>query len=114
MSTSRSHVSRRFTATLAILFFLIPLVLFIAWSSVSLKYGPMSENDQIQTFLNYFPALMQNFKGIHIFSMICCFIAIILASRSVKKKLLSVRVLMFLVMIGSIFLIIFDIAQLIQ
>lgn len=110
--TTHARPSRRFTATLAILVFLFPLVLFIGWSGIGVKHGALTESEQIDTFLSYFPAWLQNFKAITIFSLVCCIIAMILAGRSYKKRLLSVRVLMLLVVIGSLFLIIFNIAQL--
>lgn len=110
--TTNAHTSRRLTATLAIIFFLIALVIFIGWSSVGIKYGAVNERDHIDIFLSYFPGWIQNFTGITIFSLICCVIAMVLAGRSYKKRLLSIRVLMLLVVIGSIFLAIFNIAQL--
>lgn len=109
--TTHAHVSRRFTATLAIIFFLPALILFIIWSSIGLRFGEMNERDQIDTFLSYFPSWLQNFTTLHVISIVLCLVAIILAARSFKKHLLSVRVLMLLVVIGSIFLIIFDIFQ---
>ncbi len=110
--TTHAHTSRRLTATVAIIFFLVALVIFIGWSSVGIKYGAVSERDHIDIFLSYFPAWIQNFTGITVFSLICSIIAMILAGRSYKKRLLSVRVLMLLVVIGSIFLVIFNITQL--
>lgn len=112
MSTSHA-VSRKFTATLAIIFFLPPLILFIIWSSIGLQYGAMSEAQKARTFLDYFPGWLQNFTGIHIFALACCVAAILLARRSFKKKLLSIRVLMLLVVICSVFLILFNIFQII-
>lgn len=110
--TTHAHTSRRFTATLAIIFFIFPLVLFIAWSGITINHGALTEREHIDLFLEYFPAWMQNFTGITIFSLLCCIIAMVLAGRSYKKKLLSVRVLMLLVVIGAIFFAIFNIAQL--
>lgn len=110
--TTHARPSRRFTATLAILIFLFPLVLFIGWSGIGVNHGALNEREQIDIFLSYFPSWLQNFTGITVFSLACCIIAMVLAGRSYKKRLLSVRVLMLLVVIGSIFLIIFNLAQL--
>ena len=110
--TTRSHVSRRLTATLAIIFFLPALVIFILWSTLGLRFGQMPIRDKIDSFLNYFPSWLQNFTTLHVISLVLCVTAIILAARSFKKHLLSVRVLMLMVVICSLFLIIFDIFQL--
>lgn len=111
--TKRSRVSRRFTATLAVICFLPPLLFFIAYSAIGVKYGYMSRNDKIATLLEPFPSWMQNYTLMIIISMILSVLAIALASRSYKKKLLSVRVIMLLIVLISIFLILFDISQLI-
>lgn len=111
--TTHSKVSRKFTATLAIIFFIPPLLLFIAYSGIGVKYGSMSQEGKIESFLSYFPSWMQNYAGINIFSIIFCIIAISLASRSYKKKLLSIRVIMLVIVLASIFIILFDISQLI-
>ncbi|MBN9349198.1 MAG: hypothetical protein J0H55_00805 [Chitinophagaceae bacterium] len=113
MSTTRSITSRKFYASLAILFFLIPLLLFFVWTSISIKDDAMSDNDKIQAFLNYFPSWMQSFKAIHIFSILCCFVAIIFSRMGFKRKLLSQRLTLLFVMFGSILLIFFSIAKLV-
>lgn len=112
MSTSHS-VSKKFTATLAIIFFLPPLILFIIWSSIGVQYGAMSEAHRTRTFLEYFPEWIRNFTGIHVFALACCVVAILLARRSFKKKLLSIRVMMLFVVLCTIFLILFNIFQII-
>jgi hypothetical protein len=112
MST-RSHVSRKITAALAILFLIPPLVLFILWSSIGLRYSGMGGNEQMDTYMSYFPGWLKDIGTIHVISIVCCVIAIILAARSFKKHLLSVRVLMLLTVLASIFIILFDIYQMV-
>ncbi len=112
MSTS-SHVSRRFTAVLAILFLLPALIFFIMWWSISLRYSGINESEQMDTFLGYFPQWLKSINIIHAVSIICCVVAVVLAARSFKKRLLSVRILMLLTVLIAIFIILFDISQLV-
>lgn len=111
--TKQAKVSRRFTATLAIIFFIPPLLLFIGYSGIGVTSGYMDRANKIEAFLSHFPGWMQNYTAINIFSIVFCVIAIALAARSYKKKLLSVRVIMLMVVLISIFIILFDISQLI-
>lgn len=110
MSTHPKLTSRS-SATLAVLFFLPPLILFIAWSFMGLGHGTMSEAQRVQTFLGYFPDWMNSMAGIHIIALVLCIVAMVLASRSFKKRVLSIRVTMLIVVICAIFLIIFNIYQ---
>lgn len=112
MST-HSHVPKKTTASIAVIIFLIPLFLFILWLSITIRLGEISERDQIDTFLSYFPAIIRHYSGIIIFSIICCVAAMYLAAKSFRKKLLPLRIAMFLVVIGSIFLIFFNISRLV-
>ncbi|HET7115256.1 MAG TPA: hypothetical protein VFI29_02115 [Hanamia sp.] len=112
MST-KSHIPRKTTAAMAIIFLLPPLVLFIMWSSIGIKYSGISEGDQMDVYMSYFPGWLKNINTIHIISVICCFIAIALASRSFKKHLLWVRVLMLITVLIAIFILLFDISQIV-
>ncbi len=112
MST-KSHVPRRLTAALAIIFLLPPLVFFIMWSSIGLRYSGIDAQEQMDTYLTFFPEWLKNINTIHAISLVCCVIAIILAARSFKKHLLSVRVLMLLTVLAAIFIILFDIYQIV-
>lgn len=112
MST-KSHIGRKTTAALAILFLLPPLIFFIMWSSIGLRYSGLSATEQMDVYLNDFPSWLRNIDTIHAISIVGCVIAIILAARSFKKHLLSVRVLMLLVVIVAIFIILFDIYQMV-
>lgn len=112
MST-QPHVSRKLTAVLAVIFLLPPLVLYFMWVSIGLKYNGIGDNEWMDTYLSYFPKWLSNINFIHAISIIFCVIAILLAARSFKKHLLWVRLLMLLTVVVSIFIILFDIYQLI-
>jgi len=113
MST-KSHVPSKITAAIAIIFLLPPLIFFMMWSSIGLRFTDMSMSDKTDTFLGYFPGFLKNLSAIQAISIVCCIIAIILASRSFKKHLLSIRVLMLLTVLLSIFIILFNIYQIIS
>jgi hypothetical protein len=112
MSTN-SKVSTKSSAGLAVLFFLPAFILFLMWMTLGWRYGFMSEVEKKDNFLSSFPQWMQNFSAIHILSIIFCIVAISFAAGSFKKKVLSIRILMMVVVMFSIFIILFDIAQLI-
>ena len=112
MST-KSHVPGKITAALSIVFLLPPLILFMMWASIGLRYSDMDTGDKTDTFLGYFGGLFKTLHVINLVSIICCLVAIILASRSFKKHLLSIRVLMLITVLLAIFIILFDIFQLI-
>jgi len=106
-------ISRRVTAILAALFLLPALVFFIMWSSIGLRITGISEQEKMSTYIGYFPAWLQNITTIHIISIVCCIMAIILASRSFSKEWLSVRVLMLLTIVAALFILLFDAYQMI-
>src|SRR5258706_15695114 len=112
MATS-SHVSRRATAVFAIIFLLPALILFMMWSSIGLHASGLSSEEQISIYLDRFPKGLQSFRLIHIISVVCCVAAIILAVRSFRKHLLSVRVLMMLTVVVALFILLFDIYQMV-
>jgi hypothetical protein len=112
MSTN-SHVSRRWTAAFAILLLLPALILFIIWSSIGLRSSGIGEGQQLDTYMNYFPSWLQDMKILHGISIVSCILAIVLAARSFKKRLLSVRVLMLMTVLIAIFILLFDIYQII-
>ena len=112
MSTS-SHVKKKVTAFLSILFLLPPLILFIMWSSIGRRFPEMNQFERQETFLGYFSGLFKSIHVVDIISIIFCLVAIILASRSFQKKLLWLRILMLITVLISIFIILFDISQLV-
>ena len=112
MSTN-SHVKKKVTGALSIVFLLPALILFIMWTSIGIRFSDMSEVDKQDTFLGYFSGFFKDIHIIDIVSIIFCLIAIILASRSFQKRLLSLRFLMLMTVLISIFIILFDISQLV-
>jgi preprotein translocase subunit SecG len=112
MSTN-SHVKKKVTAVLSIVFLLPALILFIMWTSIGIRFSDMNEVDKQDTFLGYFSGFFKDIHIIHIVSIIFCLAAIILASRSFQKRLLSLRFLMLMTVLISIFIILFDISQLV-
>ena len=113
LMSTKSKVSKKSSAGLSVLFFLPALILFLMWVTLGWRYGFMSEGEKKDNFLSSFPDWMQNFSAIHILSMIFCIVAIYFAAGSFKNNLLSIRILMMVVVMFSIFIILFDIAQLI-
>lgn len=112
MST-KSHVPGKVTAALSIVFLLPPLILFMMWVSIGLRSSDMNNSDKTDTFLGYFGGFFKSLHEINLISIICCLVAIVLASRSFKKHLLSIRVLMLITVLLAIFIMLFDIFQLI-
>ena len=111
--TKTSHVSRRITAVLAIVFLLPALIFFIMWSSIGLQMTGINEQEKMSTYIGYFPTWLNNITTILVISIVCCVMAIILASRSFSKNLLSVRVLMLLTVVAALFIVLFDAYQMI-
>jgi hypothetical protein len=112
MATSHI-VSRRITAILAIIFLFPALIFFTMWSSIGLRITGISEQEKMRTYLGKFPGWLHNITTIHVISIVCCLMAIILASRSFSKDWLSVRVLMMLTVVAAAFILLFDIYQMI-
>lgn len=112
MSTN-SHVKKKVTAFLAMLFLLPSLIVFIMWSSIGMRFPEMNQFEKEETFLGYFSGLFKSIHVVDIISIIFCLVSIILASRSFQKKLLWLRVLMLITVLISIFIILFDISQLV-
>jgi hypothetical protein len=111
---TKSHlVSRRVTATLAIVFLVPALVLFLLWSSISMKVTGISEQDKLTYFMQYFPGWFQNMVLIHIIALSCSAVSILFAVRSFSKHLLSIRVLMLITVLVALFIIIFNLSQMI-
>lgn len=113
MSTN-SHVKKKVTAVISIIFLLPPLIQFIMWSSISFRFTNLSDVDKQTTFLGYFSGLFKNLHVVNIISIILCLVAIILASRSFQKRLLSLRIMMLVTVLIAIFIILFDISQLVR
>lgn len=109
--TTKSHVPSKVTAIIAIAFLLPALILFIMWSSIGLQGSGLNAAEKISAYLDKFPSVLQNFTAIHIISIVCCLLATFFAARSFRKRELSIRVLMMLTVLVAMFILLFDIYQ---
>jgi hypothetical protein len=105
--------SKKLTGIIAILFLIPPLLLFVGYALTGIGGGYMSPVEKQETLLEHLPSWSQNYSVLVIVSIIFCFISLILASGSYKKKSLSSRIKMLVVILLSIFFILFDISQLV-
>lgn len=83
------------------------------WSSIGLRATGISYQDKISIYMGYFPGWLQNITTIHIISIVFCIITIMLATRSFSKHLLSIRVLMLMTVVVALFILLFDIYQIV-
>jgi hypothetical protein len=111
MSTNH-HVKKKVTAVLSIIFLLPALIQFIIWMLIGIRFPDLSEVDKQTTFLGYFSGIFKNLHVVNWISILFCLVAIILASRSFRKRSLSFRILMLATVLIAIFIIFFDISQL--
>jgi hypothetical protein len=112
MST-QSHVSGKTSAVLAVIFLIPAIVLFGLWTSLGFRNSDMGAGEKMDTFLAYFPSWMGNIYLIQGISFACCLIAIIMASRSFRKRELSMRLIMLVTVIAAVFILLFNIFLLI-
>jgi len=99
--TSTHKVPKKITAILAIVFLLPALYIFGLWINVFSQ--DISPVQKVTEFTEHFPSLMSDYKLIMYISMACCLTAIVLAAKSFKQRLLSLRIAMWLtVMIASL------------
>lgn len=110
--SSHKKVSSSNSAIIAVLFLIPPLVLFLMWISTAWGDGFVSDSERKNLFLDKFPEWMQNFSAIHVLALVLCVVAINFASGSFKKKELGRRIAMMVTVMLSIFLILFNLAQL--
>jgi hypothetical protein len=112
--TKRSHVTQKKNAILAALLLLPALLLTLLWFSVALRYGDLTRTAKIDYFLDYFGGGIENPKIIFFASMAFCVAALTFASRGFRKNLLSYRIMALVISLLSIFILLFDIYQLLQ
>jgi Na+/proline symporter len=110
--TTRSHSSKKKMAIIALFFLLPALILFILWLSVGVRLGDVGRTEKIETYLDYFPAALQNMAALNIISIIFSLIAVIFSAKSFGKQLLSLRVLALITCFAAIFIMLFNIFQL--
>lgn len=111
--TKKSHMPSKVTAIIAMVFLLPALVLFIMWSSIGLQGSGLNAKEKISIYLAKFPVAMQNLYTIHVISIVCCLLAIGFAARSFRKHLLSIRILMMLTVLVAMFILLFDVYQIV-
>lgn len=97
----------------AFIFFIPALVIFLMWVTIGWQDGLLNEVEKTDIFLNRFPGFIQNFEVIHIASILLSILAIYFASGNFRKKKIGIRVTMMLLVMFSIFIILFDVVQLI-
>jgi len=108
--TSTHKAPKKITAILAIIFLLPVAYIFLIWVNVFTQ--DITPTKKIGEFTQQFPAFLNDYKVIICISAACCLIAMILAAKSFKQPLLSLRIAMWLtVMIASLIFLI-DIFQL--
>lgn len=111
--TSHSKKGRKRTGILAIILLIPPLILFLGYVFAGFGDRFMSSNERIENLLGNLPPWAQNYSLLLVISIIFCIISMILASGSYKKKSLPSRIRMLVVILISLFLILFDIGQLV-
>lgn len=99
--TSSHKVPKKITAVLAIIFLLPALYIFGLWAKI---FGQdITPAQKIGEFTDHFPSPLNDYKTIMYISITCCLAAMVLAAKSFKQPLLSLRIAMWLtVMIAAL------------
>ena len=108
--SSPHKVPKKITAILAIVFLLPAVYIFGLWINVFSK--DTTPLQKIGEFTDHFPALLSDYKVIMYISIGCCLTAMILAAKSFKQRLLSLRIAMWLTVMISSLIFFMDIFQL--
>ena len=99
--SSTHKTPKTITAIIAILFLIPAVYIFILWINVFSK--DITPAQKIGEFTDHFPSPVSDYKIIMYISIACCLTAMILAARSFKQRLLSLRIAMWLtVMVASL------------
>jgi hypothetical protein len=104
------HTPKRTTAILAIIFLLPAIYIFGLWVNVFSK--DLTPAQKITDFTGNFPSFMSDYKILMVVSMACCIVAMILASKSFKQRLLSLRIAMWLAVMIATLIFFVDVFQL--
>lgn len=97
--TSTHKAPKKITAVLAIVFLLPAVYIFAVW--INVFNHDLTQPQKIVEFTEHFP--VNDIKIIIYFSMGCCIAAMILAAKSFKQRLVSLRIAMWLtVMLASL------------
>jgi hypothetical protein len=112
MST-KTHVSKIFTAVLSVVILLPAIVFFFMYVSIGWQNKDINDVDKMDTFTGYFAGFLKNINVIHGISILCCIAAIAFASRSFRKRSLPLRLVTLFVVLAAIFILFFDFSQMI-
>lgn len=110
---SHSTKTKKKTGTLAVILLIPPLILFLAYAFTGLGGGFMTSTEKQESLLSNLPSWAQHYTLLIVVSIILCLASMILASGSYKRKSVSSRIKMLIVILISIVLLLFDIGQLI-
>ena len=108
--TKTHKAPKKITAILAIIFLLPALYIFILWANIFGKY--ITQAQKVVEFTEHFPAFIADYKLILYISIACCVIAMALAAKSFKQRLLSLRIAMWLTVMVASLIFFLDIFQL--
>lgn len=108
--TKTHKAPKKFTAILAIIFLLPALYIFGVWVNVFRQ--DITQKQKIVEFTEQFPSIINDYKIIMYLSIACCLVAMILASKSFKQRLLSLRIAMWLTVMAASLILLLDIFQL--
>ncbi|MDB5200183.1 MAG: hypothetical protein JWO92_2146 [Chitinophagaceae bacterium] len=108
--TSTHKVPKKITAILAVAFLLPALYIFGLWMKVFSQ--DVTPAQKVVEFTDHFPASISDYKIIMYTSMACCLIAMVLAAKSFKQRLLSLRITMWLIVMIASLIFLLDVFQL--
>lgn len=108
MSTHK--VPKQITAVFAILFLLPALYIFIIW--INAFNQDISSSQKISSFTDHFPRSFNNYKAILYISVACSIIAMILAAKSFKQRIVALRIALWLTVIIAALIFFMNVFQL--
>ena len=108
--SSTHQVPKKITAIFAIVFLLPALYIFGLW--INIYNQDLTPAQLISEFTGHFPSFVSSYKVIIYFSIACCLISMVLAAKSFKQRLLSLRIAMWLTVMAASLIFFVDIFQL--
>ena len=110
--SSTHKAPKKITAIFAILFLLPAIYIFGLWINVFKQ--DITPAQKISEFTDHFPSAIGDYKAIMYISISCCLIAMVLAAKSFKQHLLSLRIAMWLTVMIAALIFFLDIVQLLS
>jgi hypothetical protein len=108
--SSTHKLPKKITAIAAIVFLLPALYIFGVWIRA---FGDDATTAQkIERFTAHFPGFIPGYKWIIYISLACCLASMVLAAKSFKQRLLSLRIAMWLTVMAAALIFFVDIFQL--